>query len=191
MASLNIANYGTNEEPLFKAKEVGKLLGIKDVKSTIRNFDNVDVESLLLKDRMGRNQQTHVLTMTGLEKLLCNSRKPLAIQLSDALNIKTSIKIVSKETQFMYQLMIAFKGEIMLDQHSVDKYRIDLYFPDYKLAIEFDEQYGHDAVSDEKRQSIISDALGCSFIRVNEKDDIFESINKVYTFIKNYKNEQQ
>ena len=36
----------------------------------------------------------------------------------------------------------AFKGEEMIEQYHVDGYRIDLYFPEYKLAIECDE-FGH------------------------------------------------
>ena len=32
-----------------------------------------------------------------------------------------------------------FQGENMQIQHSVLSYRIDLYFPDYKLAIKIDE----------------------------------------------------
>ena len=35
--------------------------------------------------------------------------------------------------------MQAFNGEEMIHQFSAGKYRIDLYFPEYKLAIECDE----------------------------------------------------
>jgi hypothetical protein len=37
---LNIQVYGTFEEPLFKAKHIGDLLEIKDVHSTISDFDS-------------------------------------------------------------------------------------------------------------------------------------------------------
>ena len=40
---LNIEIYGTHEEPLFKAKEIGKLLDIKDMKSSIRDYDEDEV----------------------------------------------------------------------------------------------------------------------------------------------------
>ena len=36
--------------------------------------------------------------------------------------------------------MDAFEGENMQTQYSVLGYKIDLYFNDYKLAIEFDEK---------------------------------------------------
>ena len=38
--------------------------------------------------------------------------------------------------------MDAFEGENMKTQYSVLEYRIDLYFHDYKLALEVDEK-GH------------------------------------------------
>jgi len=47
---LNIQVYGTYEEPLFKAKDIGDLLDIKDVLSTVKDFDNDEkgVGSILL-----------------------------------------------------------------------------------------------------------------------------------------------
>lgn len=35
----NIEIYGTYEEPLFKAKDIGDLLGIKNILSTVKDFD--------------------------------------------------------------------------------------------------------------------------------------------------------
>jgi len=37
---LNINIYGTYEEPLFKAKDIGDLLGIKNIKDTINGMDD-------------------------------------------------------------------------------------------------------------------------------------------------------
>ena len=36
--NLDILIYGTYEEPLFKAKDIGILLDIKDINSTIRDY---------------------------------------------------------------------------------------------------------------------------------------------------------
>ena len=44
----------------------------------------------------------------------------------------------------MSQVMQAFNGEEMIRQFGAGKYRIDLYFPKYKLAIEYDEFDYHD-----------------------------------------------
>ena len=45
----------------------------------------------------------------------------------------------SKEQDALGQIMQVFNGEEMIHQFSVGKYRIDLNFPKYKLAIECDK----------------------------------------------------
>ena len=44
---LNIQVYGTYEEPLFKAKDIGELLGIEKIRKTI---ENLDASCKVLKD---------------------------------------------------------------------------------------------------------------------------------------------
>jgi prophage antirepressor-like protein len=78
--NLNIEIYGTYEEPLFKAKDIGNLLGIKNITSTLRDFDKDEVHSMYLIDSIGRKQETNMLTEQGLIKLLMISRKEIAKQ---------------------------------------------------------------------------------------------------------------
>ena len=94
-------------------------------------------------------------------------------------------KYVRKETTTLSHVQEAFKREEMIEQYNVDGYRIDLYFPEYKLAIECDE-FGHrdrDLEYEVKRQKYIEGELKCSFIRFNPdaRDfNIFRVINKIY-----------
>jgi prophage antirepressor-like protein len=37
---LNIQVYGTYDEPLFKAKDIGDLLGMSNIREVIKNFNN-------------------------------------------------------------------------------------------------------------------------------------------------------
>lgn len=73
-------------------------------------------------------------------------------------------------------------------QYTVDKYRIDLYFPTAKLAIECDE-YGHSAynVMDERERSEhITRVLGCHWIRYDPYAAnfcVFDLINKIVRHI--------
>ena len=73
-------------------------------------------------------------------------------------------------------------------QHNVLGYRIDAYFPKYKLAIEVDEQ-GHnerDIDYEIERQKAIENKLGCEFIRMNpakENFNIFVEIGKIQNYI--------
>ena len=57
----------------------------------------------------------------------------------------------------------------MQTQYNVLSYRNDLYFHDYKLAIEIDKN-GHSNSSsgyEIKRQKVIDQELGCKFIRID------------------------
>ena len=62
-----------------------------------------------------------------------------------------------------------FDGEDLQTQYSVLSYRIDLYFHEYKLAIEVDE-LGHNdrnTYYEIKRERQIEKELNCVFIRAN------------------------
>lgn len=73
----NIEIHGTYDEPLFKAKDIGDLLGIKKIRTTL---DNLDDNCKVLKDAhtMGGLQEQWFLTEDGLYELLFISRKPIA-----------------------------------------------------------------------------------------------------------------
>lgn len=57
-------------------------------------------------------------------------------------------------------------------------YRIDLYVPKYKLAIEYDE-YHHVVSSDEAREQALTTTLECAFIRLLEGDTLATNVSKV------------
>ena len=70
----------------------------------------------------------------------------------------------------------------MKTRYNALSYRIDLYFHDYKLAIEIDENRHSDRSIDYeiKRQKAIEQELVCKFIRIDreKKDfDILKAIN--------------
>ena len=76
--------------------------------------------------------------------------------------------------------MDAFEGGNMQFEYSVLGYRIDLYFHDYKLAIEVDEKVNKDRNIDHeiKRQKALEKELGCEFIRIDPDEKDF-NISKV------------
>ena len=82
----------------------------------------------------------------------------------------------------------SFEGQNM--KTYVLSYRIELYFQDYKLAIEID-QNGHSIRNNDfkiKRQIAIEQGLGSKFIRIypdKEKSDIFRAINEIFRQINN------
>ena len=87
--------------------------------------------------------------------------------------------------------MQTFNVEEMIHQFGARKYRIDLCFPGYKLAIEYDEFYHRDRDIKYKieQQKHIEKLLNCTFVRLNPdaKDFwILEVVNKIFVQIKSF-----
>jgi very-short-patch-repair endonuclease len=84
----------------------------------------------------------------------------------------------------------AFKHVRSIRQFRVNGYRIDLYFPDHRIAVECDE-LGHrryDADAEAQRQRRIEQTLNCSFVRYNPDargfnigDVVNHLITQIYT----------
>jgi prophage antirepressor-like protein len=79
---LNIQVYGTFEEPLFKAKDIGDLLGMSNIRETIKGFNHKQ-KVVSLTDTLGGQQEVTFLTEQGLYKVLMRSRKKIAEQFQD------------------------------------------------------------------------------------------------------------
>jgi len=70
---------GTFENPLFRANDVGTVLEMTNIRATIQHFD--DTEKVLINiNTQGGVQQVSFLTELGLYRVLCKSRKPIAIK---------------------------------------------------------------------------------------------------------------
>jgi prophage antirepressor-like protein len=74
----NITIYGTFEKPLFKAKDIGDLLGIKNIRDTVAKFDSDFVIKINAGTTDVHFSNTWFLTIDGLYELLFISRKPIA-----------------------------------------------------------------------------------------------------------------
>ena len=85
--------------------------------------------------------------------------------------------------------MSSFKGENMQTECFILSYRIDLYFHDYKFAIEIDENRHRDRNIDHemKGQKVLEQELGCKLIRIDlDKEDfvIFRAVDEIFRLIK-------
>ena len=177
-----------NNNKLYNAQEVAKLLSLKNISTSLKSFTKDD-KVLIKTNTNGGEQNVIHFTLIGLKKLLSLSRKPKALEIAKHLGLDIyNCKIESYEATTVLQIQRAFQGEEMIHQYYVDKYMIDLYFPKYKLAIECDEQF-HDKqkIMDKIREDDIIEKLNCTFIRYNPTDtnfNIFKVINEIYTYIK-------
>ena len=68
---------GTIEAPLFQANQIGNLLGIKNIRSHIKDF-NDDERGVDTVYTLGGPQEVVFLTELGLYRLLGRSKKPIA-----------------------------------------------------------------------------------------------------------------
>ena len=95
--------------------------------------------------------------------------KKLGLKLHDVIN--------TKEQTMINSIKDIFEGEKIQTQYSVLGYRINLYFHEYKLAIEVHE-LGHtnrNINNEIERQKALKKELNCIFITINpdEKDLTF------------------
>jgi very-short-patch-repair endonuclease len=129
--------------------------------------------------RGGQNKIIFLLTETVFE-LLKNSynfRNRYIVEVSDTVK---SVNIgMCIENQTVGFIENSFKGIIECKrQFIMGKYRIDLYFPEYKLAIECDENdhVDRDAEKEKEREEYIV-SLGNKLIRYNPNTPTFDLSN--------------
>jgi len=181
----------------FRGKTIAKILGYKHTKAAIGSHVDSEDKSKLGDLELGdsrpltHNEKTTIyINKSGLRSLICRSRMPNASALAKEFDIDIhSHKYECKEAESLGAIMKVFKGEKMKTQHPVLGYRIDLYFPDYNLAIECDEN-GHSdrSIAEEiQRQRRITKKIKCQWLRFNPDStdfNIFDVINQIFTIIK-------
>jgi very-short-patch-repair endonuclease len=188
---MKITIRGSYEEPLFRASDIGNVLEIANIRTTIKDFDATEKVSSKICTT-GGPQNVSFLTVKGLKKLICNSRKPKAIVLAKILNIDMmDIFYIPLESSLIHFLQEVYDEEELIQQYDIKPYKIDLYFPKYNLAIECDEYFHIFQKEDDiKRENYIKEKLGCQIIRFTQDKKnkhlpkLLSQINKI---IKNYK----
>ena len=109
----------------------------------------------------------------------CRVSTPEAIECRSKLGFKRNEVMLSIEQSVISKTTKLFSNEKILLQHSALGYRIDLYFPKHKLAIEVDKK-GHtdrDKRKENEREKKIKEKLDCKFIRINpDGKDYYEYV---------------
>jgi hypothetical protein len=173
----------SDEEPytLYSANDLAKKLNMTSIRSIIRNYDATE-KYKVNSHTNGGNQDLIFITYNGLLKLLTKSRKPNVIDFCKICNIDLTLhKFICIEADTIKCILDAYHGKTMILQYRIDNYIIDLYFPEYKLAIECYENHC-DIIGDTEREEFIKNKLDCKFIRYKPyaKDfNIFKVINQI------------
>ena len=95
----------------------------------------------------------------------CRVSTPRSMEFRSKLGFNQYDIALAKEQAVLKSVIDAFGRENMQTQYCVLGYRIDLYFHDYKLAIEVDEK-GHkdrNIGREIQRQKALEKELGCKF----------------------------
>ena len=183
----------------FVGYEIASLLGYKNPARTIN--DTVSkCNQLEFRDYPGIkepeiNPKAILITRDGAIEILIKTRKRIS---PDVLHIlknfgidTTNRKCLTKEQQTLSALTNSFKTEKFEDQFKVGGYYLDLYFPEYKIVVECDEN-GHadrKPCDERERMDYVNEKLGLTddnWIRFNpdaEDFDISKVIGKIYTRI--------
>lgn len=155
-------------EVVFSAGAIGKFLGISNIRQSLIYVPNTERQTLPVQTKGGL-QKSVCLSFTGVQRVLSKSRSTYSKELAEAFNMQIHSNLfLPVESETVRFLMDAFKGFSAEPQYAVDKYRIDLYFPDHRLAVECDEEQNHSHlyISDDKvRQAVIQNKLQCNFVR--------------------------
>jgi hypothetical protein len=169
--NIHILENNICNEPLFRAGDLGLVLEMSNINKNISNFDETEKVTCIIKSN-GGPQSTTFLTVKGIKKIISSSRKPSAINLAKLLNINIfDVFYIPLETSLICFLKEVYSAEELVHQYkyNIEPYRIDLYFPKYRLAVECDE-YFHDNKKEEdiKRENYIKEKLDCKFLRFKQ-----------------------
>lgn len=188
-----ISNDKNVSKTLNKLREQDKFT-IKDLqeKYSSHGFKLSDDPNKELISSLNQYEMQHIYINTnGLKTLLSTTIKPIPpvlLELCKILNLEINSKMLRYEQETIASLLKVFSKEKYSLQYNVDGYRIDLYFPEYNLAIECDES-GHkqyDQDKEKERERYIKKKIKCHFIRYNPNEecfDILDVVSQIHYFI--------
>ena len=175
-SSFKIHQVAVDGVPWFKGVDVATSLGYSKPRSAV--YDHVNDDD---KMKLGEfaphacteanDTNTMYINESGVRRMVLKSQKPQASQLAKQLGIKEETRYLRKEIE-----IVGFIEEVLTQslipfefQKRVANFRIDLYLPNQKLAIEIDENNhaDRDAHYEETREQRIKQELGCKFLRIN------------------------
>lgn len=172
----------------FFAKGVGKVLNIKKISSSLITQPEEN-KCYMIKETAGGNQKCLYISLDGLTRVLLSSRSHYNHELIGILGIDVrTTKYTCVEIDTIRAILETFDEQEMILQYHVVKYRIDLYFPKYKIAIECDEHHHKfQRQNDIERMNNIKEIIpNIEFIRYDPDDkdfNIYNVLNRIFKII--------
>ena len=137
----------------------------------------------------GNERRATYINVSGLRTLIACSQRPnkepfiefCREQFGIGCHVVTRLR---KEQEYIGYIIKVFEHKGPRTQFPVERYRIDLYFPAERVAVECDE-YGHRdrcPVQEATREQFIAARLGCRFVRFNPDAPafcVFDTIREI------------
>lgn len=179
----------------YPAKKVAAALGYKNTRDVTNKYVSDD-NTIILKSSnlnisnysINTNRGEKFINKNGLIQLITYNNKISREQKHQFINNMDLEGVIdfntNLEAQFISNLceILDSSGINNIREYVVERYRIDVYLPDLKLAIEYDDK-GHNnknrASNDYNRQVFLSDKLKCEFLRLSYKNSNNENIGLV------------
>lgn len=182
----------------YKANDVAILLGYANYQKAV--CQGIPKEYIVQGSAIGvqgnkNDTASRYTTTEGVASLVYNSRLPESIDIARQLGIPLSLKFKKHfhEMDTLDTIMKVFRGEKMLRQYWVRigsaQRRMDLYFPQYNIALECDENdhKDRDPIDEANRTSFINITVEPHWVRYNPSPDSFDIIRvlgEVYNLIR-------
>ena len=171
-------------------RHIGAQLGHKNLPAVTNKYGKIYKKRRYeLVDELIKQPHRRFLCIDLALKIIMDCRTYESCSLKRNLGFTLHNAINTKEQRIINSIKDAFEGEDMQTQYAVMGYRIDLYFYEYKLAIEVDELGHNDKNIDYEiqKQKALEKELNCVFIRINPNENdfnIFKEINEIHRHIK-------
>jgi very-short-patch-repair endonuclease len=130
--------------------------------------------------------------MIGLKYILSKTKSSKVNKIIKDLDLSLDIIFPKEEAHYIRIIETSFDYYKTYKQFTVGKYRVDLYFIDYKLVIEVDEDNHRKRcnILETEREEYITRELNCKFIRFNPTVSYFNIgtvISQIIKHIREFK----
>jgi very-short-patch-repair endonuclease len=176
----------------YCVKDICYNLDITNTTETLRRVDNRNILKKKIKRRKSTGiQETLFINIEGIKTILFRSKSSKVKNVIEFLELSIDIIFPKEEAHYISIIETSFDFYKSQKQYAIGKYFIDLYFPEFKLAIEVDEN-NHKMRSielEKNREEFIIKELNCSIIRFNPTVPLFNIgsvISKIFKHIREY-----
>jgi very-short-patch-repair endonuclease len=175
---------------LFCVKDICETLQITNTTETLRNIGiNNKIKLPVFRGKSTIKQNIYYVNTIGLKYILSKTKSSKVIEIIEDLNLSLDIIFPKEEAHYIRIIETSFDYYKIHKQFTVGKYRVDLYFVDYKLAIEIDEDNHRKRCSilESEREEYIKHELNCKFIRFNPTVPYFNIGTVISQIIKHFR----